>query len=104
MAVTKRTGPNFLFLANTNSRKFDDIEKHRDTVTSTSKTAATRTGFQSQLATTTRGSKRHGRMKLVEIQSISAIVTGGVAQTGPLRQMEEDEIKQARSTHSNMRS
>lgn len=29
MAVAKRTGPDFLFLANTNSQKFDDIEKNK---------------------------------------------------------------------------
>lgn len=28
MAVAKRTGPDFLFLANANSQKFDDIEKN----------------------------------------------------------------------------
>lgn len=27
MAVAKRTGPDFLFLANANSKKFEDIEK-----------------------------------------------------------------------------
>lgn len=31
MAVAKRTGPDFLFLANANSQKFDDIEKHKIT-------------------------------------------------------------------------
>ena len=29
MAVAKRTGPDFLFLANANSQKFDDIEKNK---------------------------------------------------------------------------
>ena len=28
MAVAKRTGPDFLFLANAHSQKFDDIEKN----------------------------------------------------------------------------
>lgn len=28
MAVAKRSGPDFLFLANANSQKFDDIEEH----------------------------------------------------------------------------
>ena len=34
----------------------------------------------------------------------TAVVTGGVANTGTLRQMKEDEIEQARSKHSNMSS
>ena len=38
------------------------------------------------------------------VECISAIITGGVAQTGALREMEEDEIKQARSTDSTMSS
>ena len=29
MVVAKRTGPDFLFLANINSRKFDDIEENK---------------------------------------------------------------------------
>jgi general stress protein 26 len=29
MAVAKRTGPDFLFLANTNSQKFDEIEQNK---------------------------------------------------------------------------
>ena len=35
MAVAKRTGPDFLFLANTNSRKFEDLEKNPEAVTIT---------------------------------------------------------------------
>ena len=33
-----------------------------------------------------------------------ATLTGGVASTGKLREMKEDEIKQARSKHSNLSS
>lgn len=29
MAVAKRTGPDFLFLANAHSQKFDDLEKNK---------------------------------------------------------------------------
>lgn len=31
MAVAKRTGPDFLFLANAHSQKFDDIESNKVT-------------------------------------------------------------------------
>lgn len=31
MAVAKRSGPDFIFLANAHSRKFDDIEKNKIT-------------------------------------------------------------------------
>ena len=35
MAVAKRSGPDFLFLANAHSQKFNDIEKHPEAVTVT---------------------------------------------------------------------
>merc|ERR1712129_517972 len=41
MAVAKRTGPDFLFLANAHSRKFEDIEKHPDAVTVTFQNSST---------------------------------------------------------------
>ena len=41
MAVAKRTGPDFLFLANAHSQKFNDIESHPDAVTITFQNSST---------------------------------------------------------------
>jgi len=41
MAVAKRTGPDFLFLGNAHSQKFNDIEKHPEAVTVTFQNSST---------------------------------------------------------------
>ncbi|ETN42406.1 uncharacterized protein HMPREF1541_01560 [Cyphellophora europaea CBS 101466] len=143
MAVAKRSGPDFLFLANAHSAKFDDIEKNPGAVTVTFQNSSTQdwVSVTGKAVTSSNedprikeiwtkgtsawfgdlgdgvhtGKPEDPRMKLIEIQSkyisywkaevgalgfgkevIGAVITGGVANTGVLRQMKEDEIEQAR--------
>ncbi|KAK5126423.1 hypothetical protein LTR85_010659 [Meristemomyces frigidus] len=150
MAVAKRTGPDFLFLANAHSQKFDDLESNKvatiyfhnsnnqDWISVTGETAktsnddprikeiwsqGTRAWFGDLKDGVHTGGPEDPRMKLIEIKAKfisywkhdvsalgfmgeigTAVVTGGVANTGTLRQMKEDEIEQARSKHSSMSS
>lgn len=142
MAVAKRTGPDFLFLANTNSTKFEDLDKNKEVNITfhDSKTQDWISVSGEVVATTTddprikeiysktvsawfgdvgdgvhNGGPEDPRMKLIEVQSKyvtyykgqtgalgmmkeigGAVLTGGVANTGDLRELHEDEIKQAR--------
>ncbi|KAK4549028.1 hypothetical protein LTR36_007484 [Oleoguttula mirabilis] len=150
MAVAKRSGPDFLFLSNRDSQKFDDLESNKvatiyfhnsnnqDWISVTGETAktsnddprikeiwsqGTRAWFGDLKDGVHTGGPEDPRMKLIEIKAKfisywkhdvgalgfmgeigTAIVTGGVANTGTLRQMKEDEIEQARSKHSSMTS
>lgn len=165
MAVSKRTGPDFLFLANANSQKFKDLQnKEVCLVFQDSKEGwATVTGEAVTISNDDPrikeiyskgvsawfgdvgdgvhdGGPNDPRMKLIEIQSkcksrprllpwlnthllldISyykpqtgalgmakeiggAVLTGRVANTGDLREMKDDEIKQARSKDSALSS
>ncbi|EMD00080.1 hypothetical protein BAUCODRAFT_145392 [Baudoinia panamericana UAMH 10762] len=150
MAVAKRTGPDFLFLANRNSQKFDDLNKNKEAqvifhntstqdwicvtgeATSTSNEDPRIKEVYSKAAGAWFGDLKDGvhtggpedpRMTLIEIKAkyisywkhevsslgymaevATATMTGGVAATGTLRQMKEDEISQARSKHSTMSS
>lgn len=170
MALAKRTGPDFLFLANAHSQKFKDIEANKEVNVSFQDTKSQDWISVSGTATTASnsdprikevwsrgaaawfgdlgdgvhdGSADDPRMSLIEVKSkcefppcwhfhrrhnilmqdadisyystkvgavgylkevVAANVTGGVANTGNLRQMKEDEIAKARKEHSAMSS
>ncbi|THY36294.1 blue light-inducible protein-like protein Bli-3 [Aureobasidium pullulans] len=150
MALAKRTGPDFLFLANAHSQKFKDIEANKEVNVSFQDTKSQDWISVSGTATTASnsdprikevwsraaaawfgdvgdgvhdGSAEDPRMSLIEVKAkyisyyktnvgalgylkevVAANVTGGVANTGNLREMKEDEITKARSQHSSMSS
>ncbi|KEQ83793.1 blue light-inducible protein-like protein Bli-3 [Aureobasidium pullulans] len=150
MALAKRTGPDFLFLANAHSQKFKDIEANKEVNVSFQDTKSQDWISVSGTATTASnsdprikevwsrgaaawfgdvgdgvhdGSAEDPRMSLIEVKAkyisyyktnvgalgylkevVAANVTGGVANTGSLREMKEDEITKARSQHSSMSS
>ncbi|KAI7151605.1 blue light-inducible protein-like protein Bli-3 [Hortaea werneckii] len=150
MSIARRTGPDFLFLANTNSVKFSDLESHPEAqivfhnssnqdwvcVTGQCSTSANddpriqevwsqgvKAWFGDLKDGRHDGGPQDPRMKLIEIKAkyISywkheagpagfakevggAILTGGVANTGALRQMQEHEIQQARQNDSSLSS
>lgn len=150
MAVAKRSGPDFLFLANANSQKFNDIEKNgvtniyfhnssnQDWISITGKTQTsknddprikevwsqgTRAWFGDLGDGVHTGGPEDPRMKLIEVQPSyisywqhdvgalgfmkevgGAAMTGGVANTGKLRQMTEQEITEARRRDSKLTS
>jgi general stress protein 26 len=143
MAVAKRTGPDFLFLANKHSQKFSDLDQNKEvqitfqdsktqdwisvsgTATITSNTdprikdvwsQPTRAWFGDLGDGVHTGGPEDPRMALIEVKSkyityyltevgilgyakeiIGAAVTGGVANTGKLRELHEQDIQQARS-------
>ncbi|KAF2159665.1 hypothetical protein M409DRAFT_70850 [Zasmidium cellare ATCC 36951] len=146
MAVSKRSGPDFLFLANTNSQKFKDLEANKEVnlsfedsskhdwisvtgeaVTLSNDDPRIKEVYSKGIAAwfgdvgdgVHDGGPEDPRMKLIEVQSKyityykrktgalgmakevgGALLTGGVANTGDLREMKEDDIKQARSRDS----
>lgn len=150
MAVAKRSGPDFLFLANANSQKFNDIEKNgvtniyfhnhsnQDWISITGKTTTsnnedprikeiwsngTRAWFGDLGDGTHTGGPEDPRMKIIEVQPSyisywkhevgalgfmkevgGAALTGGVANTGKLRQMTEQEITEARKRDAHLTS
>ncbi|KAK0256871.1 hypothetical protein LTR91_023011 [Friedmanniomyces endolithicus] len=152
MAVAKRSGPDFLFLANANSQKFDDLEHNlslcqiafHDSQSQNwccisgeaVKTSAddkrikeiynpsVKAWFGDLGDGTHDGGPEDPRVKLIEVRAkyISywkstvgsaeeykkeieeAAKTGGVAKTGVLRNMKEDEIKEYRSKNSSLTS
>ncbi|KAM0717473.1 hypothetical protein Q7P37_007325 [Cladosporium fusiforme] len=151
MAMAKRTGPDFLFLANAHSQKFNDLEQgkpeacisfhnssNQDWVSITGEATTTSNSdprikeVWSKGAAAWFGDLKDGvhtggpedpRMKLIEIKAkyisywkhevgglgfakeiIGANLTGGVANTGTLRELKEDEIAQARKSDSSMSS
>ncbi|CAD0106785.1 unnamed protein product [Aureobasidium uvarum] len=140
MALAKRTGPDFLFLANAHSQKFKDIEANKEvnisfqdtksqdwiSVTGTATTASNSDPRIKEVWSrgaaawfgdvgdgVHNGTAEDPRMSLIETnvgalgylkEVVAANVTGGVANTGNLRQMKEDEISQARKQHSSMSS
>ncbi|GAB7365838.1 hypothetical protein MBLNU230_g7170t1 [Neophaeotheca triangularis] len=150
MSIAQRSGPDFLFLANAHSKKFNDLQTSKDInlTFQDSKTQAwiSVTGqgevvgnddsrlkaVYSKPVSAWFGDLKDGmhtggpedpRMKLIIVKSqyISywqsqvgkagfakeigeALFKGEVAQTGVLRQMTDDEIKQARSTDSTLTS
>jgi general stress protein 26 len=143
MAVAKRTGPDFLFLANNHSTKFKDLEQNKEvqitfqdlktqdwisvsgTATTTSNSdprikdvwsQGTRAWFGDLGDGTHTGGPEDPRMTLIEVKSkyityyltevgmlgfvkevVGAAVTGGVANTGKLRELHEQDIEKARS-------
>jgi len=143
MAVAKRTGPDFLFLANKHSQKFSDLDSNKEvqitfqdsktqdwisvsgtaTVTSNSDSRikdvwsqGTRAWFGDLGDGKHTGGPEDPRMTLIEVKSkyityyltdvgmlgfakevIGAAVTGGVANTGKLRELHEQDIEKARS-------
>ncbi|KAF1920298.1 hypothetical protein BDU57DRAFT_534092 [Ampelomyces quisqualis] len=144
MAVVKRIGPDFLFLANAHSTKFKDLASNKEvqitfqdsktqdwisisgTATTTSNsdprikdvwTQSTRAWFGDLGDGKHTGGPEDPRMTLIEVKSkyityyltevgmlgfakevIGAAVTGGVANTGKLRELHEQDIEKARST------
>ncbi|TKA68402.1 hypothetical protein B0A55_08740 [Friedmanniomyces simplex] len=151
MAVAKRSGPDFLFLANGNSQKFDDLESNLSLCQiafhdSTSQNWVCISGEAVKTSNddprikevynpsvkawfgdlgdgTHDGGPEDPRVKLIEVRakyisywksSVSAdgykkeideaTKSGGVANTGTLRQMKEDEISKYRSKNSSLTS
>ncbi|TKA55098.1 hypothetical protein B0A49_08533 [Cryomyces minteri] len=146
MAVAKRTGPDFLFLANAHSQKFQEIEKNpevqitfqnsstQDWVSVTGKATTTsnsdprikdiwsqgtRAWFGDLGDGKHTGGPEDPRMKLIEVKAtyisywkaqvgalgfmkevVGAAITGGVANTGVLRHMLEQDIERERSNRS----
>jgi general stress protein 26 len=143
MAVAKRIGPDFLFLANKHSQKFSDLDANKE-VQITFQDSKTQDWISvSGTATTTdnsdprikdvwsqptrawfgdlgdgvhTGGPEDPRMTLIEVKSryvtyyltdvgilgyakeiIGAAVTGGVAVTGKLRELSEQDIEKARN-------
>lgn len=143
MAVAKRIGPDFLFLANAHSTKFKDLESHKEvqitfqdsktqdwisvsgTATTTSNSdprikdvwsQGTRAWFGDLGDGKHTGGPEDPRMTLIEVKSsyityyktevgmlgfakevVGAAVTGGVANTGKLRELGGGDIERARS-------
>lgn len=143
MAVAKRVGPDFLFLGNKHSRKFQDLEKNKEvqitfqdsrtqdwiSITGTATTTSnsdpriedvwsqgTRAWFGDLGDGKHTGGPEDPRMTLIEIKSkyvvyykvtvglvgmakevVGAAVTGGVANTGVLRELSEQDLEKARS-------
>jgi len=142
MAIARRDGPDFLFLANKHSRKFSDLDANKE-VQITFQDSKTQDWISvSGTATTTDnsdprikevwsrgaaawfgdlGDGKHDasaddpRMTLIEIKSkyvtyyltevgllgyakevVGAAVTGGVANTGKIRELSEQDLQQAR--------
>lgn len=143
MAIAKRTGPDFLFLANKHSNKFSDLDSNKEvqlafqdnktqdwisvtgTATVTSNSDPRIKDIWSRGAAvwfgdlgdgTHTGGPEDPRMTLIEVKSkyvsyyktdvsmlgyakevVGAAVTGGVANTGKLRELNEQDLQQARS-------
>ncbi|KAJ4365675.1 hypothetical protein N0V83_008295 [Neocucurbitaria cava] len=145
MAVAKRIGPDFLFLANKHSTKFSDLSQNKEvqisfqdakstqnwisvsgTATTTSNSdprikdvwsRATAAWFGDLGDGTHTGGPEDPRMTLIEVKSkyvtyyqtevgmlgmakevVGAAVTGGVANTGKIRELSEQDLEKARST------
>ncbi|KAL1596011.1 hypothetical protein SLS59_008000 [Nothophoma quercina] len=144
MAVARRDGPDFLFLANKHSRKFSDLESNKEvqitfqdsktqdwisiagTATTTSNSDPRIKEVWSRVASVWFGDLGDGkhdgspddpRMTLIEVKSkyvsyyktevgllgyakeiAGAAITGGVANTGVLRELSEQDLEKARST------
>lgn len=143
MAVAKRTGPDFLFLANKNSNKFSDLEQNKevqisfqdiktqDWISISGKAITTDNSDPRIKDVWSRGASawfgdlgdgvhtggpEDPRMTLIEIKSsyvsyyiaevgmlgyakevIGANITGGVANTGKLRELSSQDLENARS-------
>jgi general stress protein 26 len=143
MAIARRDGPDFLFLANKHSKKFSDLDQNKEVQISFQDTKTQDWISISGKATTTdnadprikevwsrgaaawfgdlgdgkhTGGPEDPRMTLIEIKAnyvsyyltevgilgyakevIAANVTGGVANTGKLRELNEQDLERARS-------
>lgn len=144
MAVAKRNGPDFLFLANKHSAKISDLDQNKEVQVSfqDSKTTQNWISISGEVITTSNSDSRikdiwskgvaawfgdlgdnthtggpeDPRMTLIEVKSkyvtyyrtdvsllgcakevVSAAVTGGVANTGKLRELSEQNLQQART-------
>ncbi|KAH9825877.1 bli-3-like protein 2 [Teratosphaeria destructans] len=149
MAVAKRSGPDFLFLANAHSRKFVDLEKNGEAQVIFHNNSSQDWISVSGIATTSSSDPRireiyssgvkawfgdlkdgvhdggpsDPRMKLIEVKAkyisyyksesgmlgaakeiIGANLTGGVANTGVLREIKGNELDQARAKDSALTS
>lgn len=142
MAVAKRTGPDFLFLANKHASKFQDLEQNKDVqisfqdlktqdwISITGKAVTTDNSDPRIKEVWSRGASawfgdlgdgvhtggaEDPRMTLIEIKAtyvsyykaevgmlgyakevIGANITGGVANTGSLRELDEQDLEKAR--------
>lgn len=142
MAIARRDGPDFLFLANAHSRKFDDLKEDKEvqlmfqdtktqdwiSITGTATTTDNSDGRIKEVWSrgaaawfgdlgdgVHTGKAEDPRMTLIEIKAkyivyystsvgafgyakevIAANITGGVANTGALRELKESDIEQAR--------
>ncbi|KAH7401516.1 blue light-inducible protein Bli-3 [Pyrenochaeta sp. MPI-SDFR-AT-0127] len=129
MAVAKRSGPDFLFLANKHSTKISDLDQNKEVQISVQDSKTTQNWISiSGMATTTSNTDPHlgdnthtggpedPRMTLIEVKSkyvtyyqsdvgllgyakevVGAAMTGGVANTGKLRELNEQDRQQART-------
>jgi general stress protein 26 len=143
MGVAKRVGPDFLFLANAHSKKFEDLEKGKEvSVTFQDSKTQNWVSVTGKAITTSNGDKRieevwnqsirawfgdlgdgkhtggpeDPRMTLIEVKAnyvvywkaevgllgfakevIGAAATGGVANTGVIRELKSEELEKARS-------
>ncbi|GAB7356134.1 hypothetical protein MBLNU459_g6731t1 [Dothideomycetes sp. NU459] len=149
MAIAKRTGPDFLFLANANSAKFKDMSDSPEVNVSIQSSSQDWISVTGTVATASNsdprieevwnrgasawfgdvgdgvhdGSASDPRMALIEVKAkyisyykaeagalgyvkeiVAANLTGGVANTGKLRQMVESEIAAARAKDGTMSS
>ncbi|CAO2656221.1 Nn.00g050240.m01.CDS01 [Neocucurbitaria sp. VM-36] len=145
MAVAKRNGPDFLFLANKHSTKFSDLDQNKEVQISFQDAKSTQNWISiSGTATTTSnsdprikdvwsravkawfgdledgthtGGPEDPRVTLIEVKSkyvtyyqtdvgllgyakevVGAAATGGVANTGKIRELSEQDLDKARST------
>lgn len=148
MAIAKRSGPDFLFLANKHSKKFDDLDANKqvfltfqdsstqDWVSITGKATTVDNSdprikqIHSKMTSAWFGDLRDGvhtggpddpRMTLIEVkptyisywkakvgmvgfmkETVGAVISGGVANTGALRELNENDIEQARAMDGDM--
>ena len=145
MAVAKRNGPDFLFLANKHSTKFSDLDQNKEVQISFQDAKSTQNWISiSGIATTTSnsdprikdiwsrpvkawfgdledgthtGGPEDPRVTLIEVKSkyvtyyqtdvgllgyvkevVGAAATGGVANTGKIRELSGQDLDKARST------
>ena len=143
MALARRDGPDFLFLANAHSQKFSDLDQNKEVQISFQDIKTQEWASITGTATTTdnkdprikevwsrgaaawfgdlgdgkhTGGPEDPRMTLIEVKSkyisyyetdvgllgyakevVQANITGGVANTGKLRELKEADISKARS-------
>nr|POE88037.1 protein bli-3 [Quercus suber] len=130
MAVSKRSGPDFLFLANAHSNKFDDLKSNPEVNVAFQEPRIAKIWsrgasiwFGDLGDGVHNGTAEDPRMSLIEVkptyisyykaeagalgflkEAVGATLTGGVANTGKLREMNESEISAARARDADLSS